>query len=84
VAGANVVARDNAWGRLRSATAVDIHLKLNVLWRRLRAKAGRVNRRISDAENDDMVFQVKSWEKELIEHKESPASPAGDAQESED
>jgi hypothetical protein len=79
--GAIGVARDKVWGRSRSTTAVSIRFKLNALWRFLRARAGRVNRRISDAENDDRVFQAKSWEKKLIEQKESPASPTRDAQE---
>jgi hypothetical protein len=44
-----------------------LDLKLNSLWRFFRAKAARVNRVLSDAQDDDMIFQVHSWGKKLLE-----------------
>jgi hypothetical protein len=53
------------------------HLRFSVVWRFLRAKAARVNRPLSHADGDDMVFQVHSWEKKPLEDKAPPASSGG-------
>jgi hypothetical protein len=58
-----------------------LDLKLNSLWRFFRAKAARVNRVLSDAQDDDMIFEVHSWEKKLLERNETRASSSGNADE---
>jgi hypothetical protein len=49
-------------------------LRFNSLWRFFRAKAARVNRVLSDADDDNMVFQVHSEEKKLLERRGPSAS----------
>jgi hypothetical protein len=57
-------------------------LRFNALLRFFRAKASRVNRVLSDADDDDnMVFQVHSEEKKLLERKTPSASSSGSADE---
>jgi hypothetical protein len=57
-------------------------LRFHSLWRFFRAKAARVNRVLSDADDDsNMVFQVHSEEKKLLERKGPSASSSGDADE---
>jgi hypothetical protein len=53
-------------------------LKFSSMWRFLKVKTARANRFPSDADNDDMVFQVRSEEKKLFERK-GPASSSCDA-----
>jgi hypothetical protein len=59
------------------AFAMRLDIKFSSLWRFFRAKAARVNRVLSDAGDDDMVFQVHPWEKKLLEQKETRASSSG-------
>jgi hypothetical protein len=54
-------------------------LRFGSLMRFFRAKAARVNRVLSDADDDDMVFQVHSEEKKLLERKVQSASSSGNA-----
>jgi hypothetical protein len=57
-------------------------LRFNALWRFFRAKASRVNRVLSVADDDNnMVFQVHSEEKKLLERKGPSASSSGNADE---
>ncbi len=56
-------------------------LTFSSLWRFLRIKAARVNRVLSDADDDDMVFQAPSEEKKLLERKGLSASSSGAADE---
>jgi hypothetical protein len=56
-------------------------LRLNALWRFFKAKASRVNKALSDADDDNMVFQVHSEEKKLLERKGPSASSSGNADE---
>jgi hypothetical protein len=44
-----------------------LYVKLEYLWGLLRAMAARVNRPLVEAEDDEMVFQIPSWEKTLLE-----------------
>jgi hypothetical protein len=64
---------------LRDATAMRVVLKFRSLWRFVRIKAPRASRVLSDADNDDMVFQVRSEEKKLLERKAPPASSSRNA-----
>ncbi len=56
-------------------------LRFNSLWRFFRAKAARVNRVLSDANDDNMVFQVHSEEKKLLQRRGPSASSSGNADE---
>jgi hypothetical protein len=56
-------------------------LKFSSLWRFLKIKASRANRVLSDADDDDMVFQVRSEEKKLVERKAPSASSSRNADE---
>jgi hypothetical protein len=56
-------------------------LRFNSLWRFFRAKAARVDRVLSDADDDNMVFQAPSEEKKLVERRRSSASSSGAADE---
>jgi hypothetical protein len=58
-------------------------LKFSSLWRFLKIKAARANRVLSDADadDDDMVFQVRSEEKKLVERKGPSASASRNADE---
>jgi hypothetical protein len=56
-------------------------LKFSSLWRFLKIKAARANRVLSDADDDDMVFQVRSEEKKLVERKAPSASSSRNADE---
>jgi len=56
-------------------------LKLSSLWRFLKIKATRANRVLSEADNDNMVFQVHSEEKKLVERKGPSASASRNADE---
>ena len=57
-------------------------LRFNSLRRFLRAKAARVNRVLCDVpDDDDMVFQVHSEEKRLLERREPSASSSGNPDE---
>jgi hypothetical protein len=49
-------------------------LRFHSLWRFFRAKAARVNRVLSDADDDNMVFLVHSEEKKLLERRGPSAS----------
>jgi hypothetical protein len=51
--------------------------KFSSLWRFIRMKAARANRVLSDGDDDDMVFQVHSEEKKLVERKAPPALSSG-------
>jgi hypothetical protein len=55
--------------------------KFSSLWRFLKIKAARANRVLADAGDDDMVFQVHSEEKKLLERKGQSASSSGNASE---
>jgi hypothetical protein len=44
-----------------------IYLTLEYLWRFLKAKPARMNQALFDAQDDNMVFQIPSWEKNLLE-----------------
>jgi hypothetical protein len=56
-----------------------LDLKFSSMWRFLKVKTARANRVLSDADNDDMVFQVRSEEKKLLERKGPSASSSGNA-----
>jgi hypothetical protein len=56
-------------------------LKFSSLCRFLKVKAARANRVLSDADNDNMVFQVHSEEKKLVEPKGPSASASRNADE---
>jgi hypothetical protein len=56
-----------------------LDLKFSSLWRFLRIKAARANRVLSDADDDNMVFQVHSDEKKLVERKGPSASSSRNA-----
>jgi hypothetical protein len=56
-------------------------LKFSSLWRFLKIKAARANRVLSDSDDDDMVFQVRSEEKKLVERKAPSASSSRNADE---
>jgi hypothetical protein len=64
-----------------SAIAMRLDLSFSSLWRLFKAKAARVNRVLSDADDDDMVFQVHPEEKKLLERKGPSASSSGNADE---
>jgi hypothetical protein len=49
------------------------------MWRFLKVKTARANRFPSDADNDELVFQVRSEEKKLFERKGPSASSSCDA-----
>jgi hypothetical protein len=53
--------------------------KFSSLWRFLRVKTARANRVLSDADDDDMIFQVRSEEKKLLERKGPSASSSGNS-----
>jgi hypothetical protein len=56
--------------------------KFSSLWRFIRIKAARANRVLSDADDDDdMVFQVHSEEKKLVERKAPSALSSGNTDE---
>jgi hypothetical protein len=64
-----------------SAVAMRLALRFNSLWRFIRAKAARVNRVLSDADDDTMVFRGRSEEKKLLERRGPSASSSYNADE---
>jgi hypothetical protein len=56
-----------------------LDLKFSSIWRFLRVKTAQANRVLSDADDDDMVFRVRSEEKKLLARKGPPASSSGNA-----